>query len=186
MSEADACRRRRLRDHREAVRRDAAGALDAGEPVACADLDAEAADAFARRARPARAAGRRADRRRRRRPRPQPDAAASARCRPAGRRSTPASTSYTEKPLAATVSEGARRSSRSPTSCGLRLGCAPDTFLGSAYETSRRLIAEGAIGYAARRERDDARRRARTRGIRTPRCSIAPAAGRCSTSRRTT
>jgi predicted dehydrogenase len=52
---------------------------------------------------------------------------------------------YTEKPLAATadearalVAEAARR--------GLRLGCAPDTFLGSAYETGRRLIEEGAIG----------------------------------------
>ncbi|HEY8646297.1 MAG TPA: Gfo/Idh/MocA family oxidoreductase, partial [Gaiellaceae bacterium] len=29
---------------------------------------------------------------------------------------------------------------------GLRLGCAPDTFLGSAYETGRRLIEDGAIG----------------------------------------
>jgi predicted dehydrogenase len=28
----------------------------------------------------------------------------------------------------------------------LRLGCAPDTFLGSAYETGRRLIADGEIG----------------------------------------
>jgi predicted dehydrogenase len=52
---------------------------------------------------------------------------------------------YTEKPLAATaeearplVAEAARR--------GLRLGCAPDTFLGSAYETGRRLIEDGAIG----------------------------------------
>jgi predicted dehydrogenase len=52
---------------------------------------------------------------------------------------------YTEKPLGATaeearalVAEAARR--------GLRLGCAPDTFLGSAYETGRRLVEEGAIG----------------------------------------
>ena len=29
---------------------------------------------------------------------------------------------------------------------GLRLGCAPDTFLSSPYETARRLIAAGAIG----------------------------------------
>ena len=29
---------------------------------------------------------------------------------------------------------------------GLRLGCAPDTFLGSHYECARKLIADGAIG----------------------------------------
>ena len=29
---------------------------------------------------------------------------------------------------------------------GLRLGCAPDTFLGGAYDAARRLVAEGAIG----------------------------------------
>jgi predicted dehydrogenase len=29
---------------------------------------------------------------------------------------------------------------------GLRIGCAPDTFLGSAYETARELIARGEIG----------------------------------------
>jgi predicted dehydrogenase len=52
---------------------------------------------------------------------------------------------YTEKPLAATVAD-ARELVALADRLGLRLGCAPDTFLGSAYETGRRLIAEGAIG----------------------------------------
>jgi predicted dehydrogenase len=52
---------------------------------------------------------------------------------------------YTEKPLAATAAEG-RELVAEAEERGLRLGCAPDTFLGSAYETGRRLIEEGAIG----------------------------------------
>lgn len=53
---------------------------------------------------------------------------------------------YTEKPLAATVSE-ARDVLALADELGLRVGCAPDTFLSSAYETARRLLAEGAIGF---------------------------------------
>ena len=52
---------------------------------------------------------------------------------------------YTEKPLAATTTE-ARELVKLAGRLGLRLGCAPDTFLGSAYETGRELIARGAIG----------------------------------------
>jgi predicted dehydrogenase len=52
---------------------------------------------------------------------------------------------YTEKPLAATVSE-ARELVAEAERRRLRLGCAPDTFLSSPYETGRRLIADGAIG----------------------------------------
>ena len=52
---------------------------------------------------------------------------------------------YTEKPLAATVAE-ARSLVAEANERGLRLGCAPDTFLGAAYSTGRRLIDEGAIG----------------------------------------
>ena len=52
---------------------------------------------------------------------------------------------YTEKPLGATVAEG-RELVADAKQRGLRLGCAPDTFLGSVYETGRRLIEEGAIG----------------------------------------
>jgi len=52
---------------------------------------------------------------------------------------------YTEKPLGATVAEG-RHLVVQADAAGLRLGCAPDTFLGSAYQTGLRLIDEGAIG----------------------------------------
>ena len=52
---------------------------------------------------------------------------------------------YTEKPLATTASDG-RELLAEAKRRGLRLGCAPDTFLGSAYETARRLIADGTIG----------------------------------------
>jgi predicted dehydrogenase len=52
---------------------------------------------------------------------------------------------YTEKPLAASFEE-ARELVAEAERAGLRLGCAPDTFLGSPYEAARRLIAEGAIG----------------------------------------
>jgi predicted dehydrogenase len=52
---------------------------------------------------------------------------------------------YTEKPLAATSDE-ARELVAEAERRGLRLGCAPDTFLSSPYETGRRLIAGGAIG----------------------------------------
>ena len=52
---------------------------------------------------------------------------------------------YTEKPLSATVAE-ARELVLDADRRGLRLGCAPDTFLGSAYETGRTLVEQGAIG----------------------------------------
>jgi predicted dehydrogenase len=46
---------------------------------------------------------------------------------------------YTEKPLASTVAEGKELLAEAERR-GLRLGCAPDTFLGSAYETARRAL----------------------------------------------
>jgi len=52
---------------------------------------------------------------------------------------------YSEKPLATSVAEG-RELVAQAEQLGLRLGCAPDTFLGSAYQTGRRLIEDGAIG----------------------------------------
>jgi predicted dehydrogenase len=52
---------------------------------------------------------------------------------------------YTEKPLATSVDD-ARSLVREATERGLRLGCAPDTFLGGAYEAGRELLARGAIG----------------------------------------
>jgi predicted dehydrogenase len=52
---------------------------------------------------------------------------------------------YTEKPLAASVAEAAAVLTDAERR-GLRVGCAPDTFLGSAYQAGQRLIEEGAIG----------------------------------------
>ena len=52
---------------------------------------------------------------------------------------------YSEKPLAVSLSEG-RALVAQAGQLGLRLGCAPDTFLGSAYQVGRRLIEAGAIG----------------------------------------
>ncbi len=52
---------------------------------------------------------------------------------------------YTEKPLAVTVGD-ARGLVAEAAARGVRLGSAPDTFLGSAYETGRRLIEAGDIG----------------------------------------
>lgn len=53
--------------------------------------------------------------------------------------------SYTEKPLAVSVDAGRLLVERAHAS-GLRIGCAPDTFLGSAYETAREAIGRGDIG----------------------------------------
>jgi predicted dehydrogenase len=52
---------------------------------------------------------------------------------------------YSEKPLAVSVSEG-RVLVAEAARLGLRVGCAPDTFLGGAYQAARRLIDAGAIG----------------------------------------
>ena len=52
---------------------------------------------------------------------------------------------YTEKPLATEVADAAELVAEA-TGCGLRIGCAPDTFLGSAYQAGRALLDDGAIG----------------------------------------
>ena len=52
---------------------------------------------------------------------------------------------YTEKPLTTSVAEG-RELLEEADRRGVRIGCAPDTFLGAAYETARGLIAQGEIG----------------------------------------
>jgi predicted dehydrogenase len=52
---------------------------------------------------------------------------------------------YTEKPLAITQNE-AGSLAREAELLGLRIGCAPDIFLGSAYQAGRAAIDEGAIG----------------------------------------
>lgn len=50
-----------------------------------------------------------------------------------------------EKPLCVTVEDG-RRLLQHANMRGRRLGCAPDTFLGGAHQTARKLIDEGIIG----------------------------------------
>ena len=52
---------------------------------------------------------------------------------------------YTEKPLATDEIE-AGELSREAERLGLRIGCAPDIFLGSAYQAGRAAIDEGVIG----------------------------------------
>jgi predicted dehydrogenase len=52
---------------------------------------------------------------------------------------------YTEKPLATTVADGESLVAEAARR-GVRIGCAPDTFLGSAYEAGREVIARGDIG----------------------------------------
>ena len=52
---------------------------------------------------------------------------------------------YNEKPLAICLEDG-RRIVETARSSGLRVGCAPDTFLGGAWQTARRLVDDGAIG----------------------------------------
>ena len=53
--------------------------------------------------------------------------------------------SYTEKPLAVSVDAGRMLLAQS-LERGLRIGCAPDTFLGAAYRTAREAISRGDIG----------------------------------------
>jgi predicted dehydrogenase len=54
---------------------------------------------------------------------------------------------HSEKPLGVDVAE-ARKLVAAATAKGVRLGCAPDTFLGGAQQTARKLIDEGLIGRA--------------------------------------
>lgn len=52
---------------------------------------------------------------------------------------------YNEKPLAISLDDG-RRMLEVAAQKELRVGCAPDTFLGGGLQTSRKLIEDGAIG----------------------------------------
>jgi predicted dehydrogenase len=52
---------------------------------------------------------------------------------------------HSEKPLGVTVAE-ARKLIEAAAAKGLRVGCAPDTFLGGAHQTARQSIDEGLIG----------------------------------------
>jgi predicted dehydrogenase len=52
---------------------------------------------------------------------------------------------YGEKPLALSTSEG-REVLAAASAAGVRVGCAPDTVLGTGTQTARRCLDEGAIG----------------------------------------
>jgi predicted dehydrogenase len=52
---------------------------------------------------------------------------------------------YSEKPLASTLAE-ARALKAAADAARLRIGCAPDTFLGGAHQTARALVDAGRIG----------------------------------------
>ena len=52
---------------------------------------------------------------------------------------------YSEKPLSISIAEAQRLIDVCARS-GLRVGCAPDTFLGAAHQTARRIIDTGDIG----------------------------------------
>jgi len=52
---------------------------------------------------------------------------------------------HSEKPLGVNVAE-ARKVMDLAAQKGLRVGCAPDTFLGGGHQTARKLIDDGAIG----------------------------------------
>jgi predicted dehydrogenase len=52
---------------------------------------------------------------------------------------------YSEKPLGVTFAEG-KRLAETARSAGLRIGAAPDTFLGGGHQTARALIDAGVIG----------------------------------------
>ena len=52
---------------------------------------------------------------------------------------------YSEKPLTATAAE-ARELLDTAEAAGLRVGCAPDTFLGGGHQQARKLVDDGAIG----------------------------------------
>ena len=52
---------------------------------------------------------------------------------------------YSEKPLATTRTDGAQLLELAQRN-GLRIGCAPDTFLGAGLQTGRKLLDDGVIG----------------------------------------
>ena len=52
---------------------------------------------------------------------------------------------HCEKPLAVTLEDG-KRVIETAAARGLRVGCAPDTFLGAGYQTCRKLLDDGWVG----------------------------------------
>ena len=91
---------------------------------------------------------------------------------------------YCEKPFGLDADEG-RRVLAAAAAAGLRVGCAPDTFLGGGHQTVRQLIDGGAVGKPVAGTAF-MMGRATNPGIRIPRSTTNPAVGRCSTWGRTT
>ena len=91
---------------------------------------------------------------------------------------------YGEKPLAVERAAGAQLV-HAGQERGLRVGSAPDTFLGRAWQTARLLVDEGAIGRPLA-GRANMLIRGHETGIRIRRSTTSPAAGLCSTWGRTT
>ena len=87
---------------------------------------------------------------------------------------------HSEKPLGVNLAE-ARKVMDLAAAKNLRVGCAPDTFLGGGHQTARKLIDDGAIGTPVGGTRLLHVPRATNAGIRRPASIICAAAGRCST-----
>ena len=114
------------------------------ELAACADLDAETRRGAVGEGRVPGDGHRRADRRPDDRRRPQPDPAD--RPRGVSRAAIAAGKHvYTEKPLATTRAD-AEAILADAAAAGVRVGGAPDTFLGGGLQTARALLDDGSIG----------------------------------------
>ena len=88
---------------------------------------------------------------------------------------------YSEKPLGVALRRGGGSCVGEAARRGLRVGCAPDTFLGGAHQTARELIDAGRDRRAGRRHAPSSCAPATSAGIRTRTSTTRPAAGRCST-----
>ena len=96
------------------------------------------------------------------------------------RRSRPASTS-TPRSRSASPSPRPRALVAEADRRGLRVGCAPDTFLGGAHQAARGAHRRRAPSASRSAARPSSCARATSAGIPTPTSTTRPAAGRCST-----
>ena len=92
---------------------------------------------------------------------------------------------YTEKPLATELADAAELVAEAARR-GLRIGCAPDTFLGSAVPGRPRAASTRARSASRSRSAPRCSSADRRRGTRTRTSSSRTAPGRCSTWARTT
>ena len=87
---------------------------------------------------------------------------------------------HSEKPLGVNVAE-ARKVMDLAAAKDLRVGCAPDTFLGGGHQTARKADRRRRDRHAGRRHAPSSCAPATSAGIRRPASTICAAAGRCST-----